>query len=167
MAIERTYYEAQRILQANFELDRVKQFIPASDHAITALLGGDASCAVRGGVFRVGDTSAGSPPVAGAGGDGCFAPASVAAGALAATSVLPRWIRVIAARLERVIGGGDAATAAYEPSGNPSAASGLRFFIVEESAALATRVFLLRVRIETCKFSTCTKTWVLFGPRPE
>ena len=115
----------------------------------------------------MGDTSAGAPPVAEAGGDGCFALASVAAGALAATLVLPRWIRLIAARLERVIRGGDAATAAYEPSGDPSAAFALGFFIVEESAAIATRALRLRVGIETCKFSTCTKTWVLCAPRRE
>ena len=54
----------------------------------------------------MGDTSAGAPPVTGAGGDGGFASASLAAGELAATSVLPPWIRVIAARVERVIRGG-------------------------------------------------------------
>ena len=108
----------------------------------------------------MGDTSAGAPPVAGAGGDGSFASVSIAAGALAATSVLSPWIRVIAARVERVTRGGDATTSAYEPFGDPSAASALRFFIVEELAAIATAVLRLRFGIETCAFSTCTKTWV-------
>ena len=117
------------------------------------LLAGDASCLVRAGVLRVGDTSAGAPPIAGTGGDGGFASASLAAGALAATSVLSPWIRVIAARLERVIRGGDATTAAYEPFGDPSATSALRIAIVEELAMIATPVLRVRLRIETCKYA--------------
>ena len=113
----------------------------------------------------MGDTSAGAPPVAGAGGDGGFASAFLAAGALAATSVLSPWIRVIAARVERVIYGGDATKTAYEPFGDPSAAS--RIAIVEELSMIATPVLRVRVGIETCKFSTCTKTWVYLGPKPE
>ena len=72
--------------------------------------------AVRAGVSRERDASAGALPVAGAAGDcGCarfLARVALAAGALAATLVLPPWIRVSSARLARVIGGMDARTAA-------------------------------------------------------
>jgi hypothetical protein len=101
----------------------------------------------------VGDTSAGAPPVAGAGGDGDFASVSLAARVLAATSVLSPWIRVIAARLERVIGRGDAATAAYEPFGDSSAASALGFSFVSMLAMIVTPVLRVRVCIETCKYA--------------
>jgi hypothetical protein len=65
--------------------------------------------------------------------------------------------------------GGDATAAAYEPFGDSSdsfAASALRVAIVEELAMIATPVLRVRVGIETCKFSTCTKTWVYLGPGP-
>ena len=81
--------------------------------------------------------------------------------------VLLRWIRVISARLERVIREEPAtATAAYEPFGDPPAASALGIAIVEELAMIATPVLRVRVGIETCKFSTFTKIWVLCGQGP-
>ena len=94
--------------------------------ATTALptLPGDAFSPVRARALPAGDSSAGAAFGAGARGDGGFAP--LAAGALAATLVLPPWIRVASGRLERVVGGGHAATAAYEPFGDPSTAPALR-----------------------------------------
>jgi hypothetical protein len=131
-------------------------FAPLATGALSAttalpLLAGDAFSPVRARVLRVRDSSDGAAAGAGAGGDGGFAP--LAAGALAATSVLPPWIRVISARLERVIRGGPATTSAYEPFGDPSAASALGFSIVDALALIATLGLRLLVRIETCKYT--------------
>ena len=99
----------------------------------------------------MGDSSDGAAAGAGARDDGGFAP--LAAGALAATSVLPPWIRVISERLERVIRGGPATTATYEPLGDPPANSALSFSIVAALALIATLGLRLLIRIETCKYA--------------
>ena len=84
----------------------------------------------------MGDSSDGPAASVGARDDGGFAP--LAAVALAATSVLPPSIQVISARLERVIWGEPATTAAYEPFGDPPAASALGFSIVDALALIPT-----------------------------
>ena len=99
----------------------------------------------------MGDSSDGAAAGAGTGDDGGFAP--LAAGALAATSVLPPWIPVISARLERVIRGEPATTAAYDPFGDPPTASALGFSIVDALALIATLGLPLLIRIETCKYA--------------
>jgi hypothetical protein len=71
-------------------------------------------------------------------------------------------------RLERR---GEAATAAYEPGGDPPRDTALLCSIVDALAMRATGVLRPRVFIETCKYAAhephYQKTWVFLVPRHE